>query len=46
MDLEADIRQFLDVFGTPEDLLPNGVGNSDTMATADSRVNDNIADVV
>lgn len=42
---EADVRQFLEVFGTPEDLLPDGVGNSDTMAIVDSGVNDNTINV-
>lgn len=41
---EAGVRQFLEVFGTPEDLLPDGVGNNDTMATADSGVNDDATD--
>lgn len=41
---EADVRQFLEVFGTFEDLHPDDVGASDTMATVDSGVNDNTTD--
>ena len=36
---EADVRQFLEVFGTLEDLLPEGTDAADTMATADSYAN-------
>ncbi|XP_048501068.1 uncharacterized protein LOC104892697 [Beta vulgaris subsp. vulgaris] len=36
---EADVRQFLEVFGTPEDLLPEGADAADTMATAESDAN-------
>ncbi|XP_057251908.1 uncharacterized protein LOC130591931 [Beta vulgaris subsp. vulgaris] len=36
---EADIQQFLEVFGTPEDLIPEGESNADVMATTDSGVN-------
>ena len=41
---EADVRQFLEVFRTPEVLLPEGVDTSDTMATADSGVNKEATD--
>ncbi|XP_010677905.1 uncharacterized protein LOC104893500 [Beta vulgaris subsp. vulgaris] len=36
---EADVRQFLEVFGTPEDLVPEGENSADVTATADSGVN-------
>lgn len=35
---EADVRQFLEVFGTPEDLIPEVENNADTTAIADSGV--------
>lgn len=37
---EADVRQFLEVFGTPEDLLLEGVNATDVSATADSGVHE------
>ena len=43
---EADVKQFLEVFGTPEDLLPKDANVADTMATADSAVNVGPTDVV
>ncbi|XP_048492861.1 uncharacterized protein LOC125493503 [Beta vulgaris subsp. vulgaris] len=39
---EADIQQFLEVFGTPEDLVPEGENSADVMATADSGVHTDI----
>ncbi|XP_048503160.1 uncharacterized protein LOC125498888 [Beta vulgaris subsp. vulgaris] len=36
---EADIRQFLEVFRTQEDLVPEGENSVDVTATADSGVN-------
>lgn len=36
---EADVRQFMEVFGTSKDLLPDGVSASDIAATGNFVVN-------
>lgn len=41
---EADVRQFLEVFCTREDLLPVGINATDVAATADSGINDVVTD--
>lgn len=43
---EADVPQFLEVFGTTEDLLPDGIDAGDTTPTADSSINDKNTEAV
>lgn len=37
---KADVGQFLEVFGTPEDMLSDGISEIDVATIADSGIND------